>query len=448
MFQKILIANRGEIALRVIWACKEMGIRTVAVYSEADSMALHRRFADEDVCIGPAPSSGSYLNVPSIISAAEITGAEAIHPGYGFLSENPQFIEATNACNIVFIGPSIESIKCMGDKSEARKTMIAAGVPVLPGSDGPLRDAEHAISSANSVGYPIIIKASAGGGGRGMRIVWEESELIRNYELAKSEAAVSFANDEVYLEKFLTSPKHIEFQILGDQYGHVIHLGERECSIQRRHQKVIEEAPSFALSAELREKMGKAAVAAAKSTKYHGAGTVEFLMDDDHNFYFMEMNTRIQVEHGISELITGVDLVKWQIRIAAGVPLKMKQKDICFKGHAIECRINAEDPATFRPSPGTIQYFHLPGGPGIRVDSAAYAGYVVPPHYDSMVAKIMAFGNDRNEAIARMSRALDLTVIEGIQTNRKLHQQILKTESFQKGEYNTKFMEDFEYQDL
>jgi acetyl-CoA carboxylase biotin carboxylase subunit len=336
----------------------------------------------------------------------------------------------------------------MGDKSEARKTMIAAGVPVLPGSDGPLRDAEHAVSSARSVGYPIIIKASAGGGGRGMRIVWEESELLRNYELAKSEAAVSFANDEVYLEKFLTSPKHIEFQILGDQYGHVIHLGERECSIQRRHQKVIEEAPSFALSSELREKMGKAAVAAAKSTKYHGAGTVEFLMDDDQNFFFMEMNTRIQVEHGISELITGVDLVKWQIRIAAGVPLKMKQKDICFKGHAIECRINAEDPATFRPSPGTIQYFHLPGGPGIRVDSAAYAGYVVPPHYDSMVAKIMAFGNDRNEAIARMSRALDLTVIEGIQTNRKLHQQILNTESFQKGDYNTKFMEDFEYREL
>ena len=447
MFQKILIANRGEIALRVIWACKELGIKTVAVYSEADEMALHRRFADEDVCIGPAPSAASYLHVPSIISAAEITGAEAIHPGYGFLSENPQFIEATSACNIQFIGPSLESIKRMGDKAEARKTMIEAGVPVLPGSDGPLRDVEHAKIVASQIGFPVIIKASAGGGGRGMRIVWNSTELEKNYNLAKSEARISFSNDEVYLEKYLTNPRHIEFQILGDKYGNIIHLGERECSIQRRHQKVIEEAPSSALSPELRLRMGQAAVKASKATNYYGAGTVEFLLDEDMTFYFMEMNTRIQVEHGITELITGLDIVKWQIRIAAGADLKIPQSMVRFEGHAIECRINAEDPVSFRPSPGKIEYFHLPGGPGIRVDSAAYAGYVVPPYYDSMIAKIMSFGKDRDEAVARMNRALDLTVIEGIRTNRTLHQKILKDPGFLSGNYSTRFMETFQLGD-
>jgi len=445
MFQKILIANRGEIALRVIWACKELGIKTVAVYSEADSKALHRRFADEDVCIGPAPSASSYLHVPSIISAAEITGAEAIHPGYGFLSENPQFIEATESCNIAFIGPSIESIKRMGDKAEARKTMQSAKVPVLPGSDGPLRDLQQAKVVAEGLGFPVIIKASAGGGGRGMRIAWSKDDLESSYQLAKSEAKISFDNDEVYIEKYLTSPRHIEVQVLGDKYGHVIHLGERECSIQRRHQKVIEEAPSAVLTEDLRSKMGKAAIAAAKATNYCGAGTVEFLLDEDQKFYFMEMNTRVQVEHGITELISGVDIVKWQIKIAAGAPLKLKQKDIKLKGHAIECRINAEDPVNFRPSPGTIKYFHLPGGPGIRVDSAVYAGYFVPPHYDSMIAKIMSYGNDREEAIARMRRALDLTVVEGIKTNRTLHQKILQDPEFLRGIYSTKFMETFDF---
>ncbi len=443
MFKKILIANRGEIALRVIWACKDLGIETVAVFSEADRYSLHRRFADEDVCIGPAPSNQSYLNIPAIISAAEITGAEAIHPGYGFLSENAHFIEVAESCKLQFIGPSADSIRAMGDKAQARKTMIAAGVPVLPGSDGPIADTEEAIKVAREIGLPVIIKASAGGGGRGMRIVNHADQLERAIATAQSEAEIAFGNGEVYIEKYLTSPRHIEIQVLADHHGNTIHLGERECSIQRRHQKIIEEAPSPVLSSKLRKKMGEAAILAAKATDYRGAGTVEFLYDEDGSFYFMEMNTRIQVEHGISELVTGLDLVKWQIRIASGATLDLSQKDVKMVGHAIECRINAEHPETFRPSPGLIEHFHLPGGPGIRVDSAAYAGYRVPPNYDSMIAKLMAYGADRSEALARMRRALGLTVIEGIDTNLTLHQKILDDEDFINGNFSTQFMERF-----
>ncbi len=443
MFKKILIANRGEIALRIIWACKELGVETVAVYSEADEFALHRRFADEDVCIGPAPSSQSYLNIPAIISAAEITGAEAIHPGYGFLSENAHFIEVAESCKLKFIGPTPDSIRAMGDKAQARKTMIAAGVPVLPGSDGPISDIDEAVEVANRIGLPVIIKASAGGGGRGMRIVRDPSELEKSIATAKSEAEIAFGNGEVYIEKFLTNPRHIEIQILADHYGNTLHLGERECSIQRRHQKIIEEAPSPVLDPETRRKMGEAAILAAKATNYRGAGTIEFLFDEDGSFYFMEMNTRIQVEHGVTELVTGLDLVKWQIRIAAGATLNIKQKDVKINGHAIECRINAEHPRTFRPSPGLIEHFHLPGGPGVRVDSAAYAGYRVPPNYDSMIAKLMTHGGDRAEAMARMRRALALTVIEGIDTNIPLHLDLLDNESFIKGAFSTQFLDKF-----
>ncbi len=443
MFKKILIANRGEIALRVIWACKELGVKTVAVYSEADKFSLHRRFADEDICIGPAPSNQSYLQIPSIISAAEITGAEAIHPGYGFLSENAHFIEVAESCKLHFIGPTPYSIRQMGDKAQARRTMMDAGVPVLPGSDGPISDLEEAVKVAGEIGLPVIIKASAGGGGRGMRIVREESELENAIATAQSEAEAAFGNGEVYIEKYLTNPRHIEIQVLADHYGNVIHLGERECSIQRRHQKIIEEAPSPVLSEKSRKEMGDTAILAAKATNYRGAGTVEFLYDDDGSFYFMEMNTRIQVEHGISELVTGIDLVKWQIRIAAGATLNIKQSDVKMNGHAIECRLNAEHPETFRPSPGLIEHFHLPGGPGIRVDSAAYAGYRVPPHYDSMIAKLMAHGADRSEAMARMKRALGLTVIEGIDTNIALHQRILYDQDFIKGKFSTQYLDSF-----
>jgi len=443
MFKKILIANRGEIALRIIWACKELGISTVAVYSEADQFALHRRFADEDVCIGPAPSSQSYLNIPAIISAAEITGAEAIHPGYGFLSENAHFIEVAESCKLQFIGPSPASIRAMGDKAEAKKTMKKAGVPILPGSDGPVADIKEAIDIAKEIGLPVIVKASAGGGGRGMRIVTKTEDLERAIATAQSEAESAFGNGEVYVEKYLTAPRHIEIQVLADHYGNTIHLGERECSVQRRHQKIIEEAPSPVLDDKVRKKMGQAAILAAKATDYRGAGTVEFLYNEDGSFYFMEMNTRIQVEHGITELVTGLDLVKWQIKIAAGATLNIKQKDVILSGHAIECRINAEHPRTFRPSPGTIEHFHLPGGPGIRVDSAAYAGYRVPPHYDSMIAKLMTYGADRGEAMARMRRALGFTIIEGIETNITLHQEILQDANFIRGKYNTQFLENF-----
>jgi len=443
MFKKILIANRGEIALRVIWACRELGIETVAVYSEADELALHRRFADEDVCIGPAPSNLSYLNIPSLISAAEITGADAIHPGYGFLSENAQFIEVAESCGLKFIGPSAHSIRTMGDKAQARKTMQGSGVPVLPGSDGPIDDADQAVAIAKEIGLPVIIKASAGGGGRGMRIVRDEDSLVNAIDTARSEAEIAFGNGEVYIEKFLERPRHIEIQVLADHFGNTIHLGERECSIQRRHQKLIEEAPSPALDDETRRKMGEAAVLAAKATDYRGAGTVEFLFDEDGSFYFMEMNTRIQVEHGVTELVTGLDLVKWQIRIAAGATLSVEQKDVKLEGHAIECRINAEDPVNFRPSPGLIEHFHLPGGPGVRIDSAAYAGYRVPPNYDSMIGKLMAFGADRNEALARMRRALGFTVIEGISTNLSLHERILDDGDFIRGRFTTQYLDGF-----
>ncbi|MCB1042123.1 MAG: acetyl-CoA carboxylase biotin carboxylase subunit [Acidobacteria bacterium] len=443
MFEKVLIANRGEIALRVIWACRDLGIKTVAVYSEADRYALHRRFADEDVCIGPAPSSQSYLNIPAIISAAEITGAEAIHPGYGFLSENAHFIEVAESCNLCFVGPSAQTVRMMGDKAQARKVMMEAGVPVLPGSDGPVSDFETAVKVAKKIGMPVIVKASAGGGGRGMRIVRSEDELENAIATAQSEAEIAFGNGEVYIEKYLTNPRHIEVQILGDKFGHAIHLGERECSIQRRHQKIIEEAPSPALTSSQRKTMGDAAVLAAKATNYNNAGTIEFLLDDDGSFYFMEMNTRIQVEHGITELVTGVDLVKWQLMIASGCELTLKQKDIVLQGHAIECRINAEDPQSFRPSPGLIEHFHPPGGPGVRIDSAAYGGYRVPPTYDSMVGKVMVHGGDRQEAVARMRRALSMTVLEGISTSIPLHLKILDDPQFLKGEFSTRFMEDF-----
>lgn len=443
MFKKILIANRGEIALRVIWACRDLGIQTVAVYSTADELALHRRFADEDVCIGPPPSNQSYLKIPAIISAAEITGAEAIHPGYGFLSENAHFIEVAESCNIQFIGPSAHSIRTMGNKAMARDTMIAAGVPVLPGSDGPLEDFETAKEVAKKIGYPVIIKASAGGGGRGMRIVRDEDGLELALSTAATEAEIAFGNGDVYMEKYLTSPRHIEIQVLADHYGNVLHLGERECSIQRRHQKIIEEAPSPVLSDDIRQKMGEAAILAARATDYRGAGTVEFLYDEDGSFYFMEMNTRIQVEHGVTELVTGLDLVKWQIRIAAGEKLNLRQEDIQLEGHAIECRVNAEDPRNFRPSPGLIDYFHLPGGPGVRVDSAAYAGYRVPPNYDSMIAKVMTHGADRSEALARMKRALGMTVIEGISTNIPLHEDILEDGDFEAGRFSTQYLDHF-----
>lgn len=443
MFEKVLIANRGEIALRVIWACKDLGIKTVAVYSEADRYALHRRFADEDVCIGPPASSKSYLNVPSIISAAEITGAEAIHPGYGFLSENPHFVEVAESCNLKFIGPSVQAIRTMGDKATARRTMKSAGVPVLPGSEGAVEDIDQAIAVCREVGLPVIIKASAGGGGRGMRVVFDEASLETTIATAQSEAEIAFGNGEVYIEKYLVRPRHIEVQVLGDAFGHVVHLGERECSIQRRHQKIIEEAPSPALTQSLRERIGTAAVRAAQAVDYQGAGTVEFLLDEDGCFYFMEMNTRIQVEHGITELVTGVDLVKWQLLIAGHKPLDFKQEDIRMRGHAIECRINAEDPISFKPCPGLIEHFHLPGGPGVRVDSSAYAGCRVPPHYDSLIAKLMTHGNDRGEAIARMKRALDFTVVEGISTNIALHAAILVHTPFVQGELSTQFIDEF-----
>jgi len=443
MFDKILIANRGEIALRVIWACKDLGVKTVAVYSEADEYALHRRFADEDICIGPAPSAQSYLNVPAIISAAEVSGADAIHPGYGFLSENPHFIEVAESCNLEFIGPSVEAIRKMGDKAEARKTMQNSGVPVVPGSPGPISELEQAVEVAREIGLPVIVKASAGGGGRGMRIVTEESELKHAIAAAQSEAEIAFGNDEVYIEKYLLNPRHIEIQILGDQQGHLLYLGERECSIQRRHQKLIEEAPSPVIDEKTRKKMGEAAVRAAQAVDYVGAGTVEFLYTADGEFYFMEMNTRIQVEHGITEMITGLDLVKWQIRIASGEALNVNQGDIALSGHAIECRINAEDPVNFRPSPGLIEHFHMPGGPGIRVDTAAYAGFTVPPHYDSLVGKLMAHGRDREEARARMMRALEMTIVEGIATNIDLHSEILRDPRFIEAKLSTQYMDAF-----
>jgi len=444
MFKKILIANRGEIALRVIYACRELGIGTVAVYSEADENQLHVRFADDAVCIGPARSIDSYLNVPAIISAAEITGADAIHPGYGFLAESAYLAEVCEACHIRFIGPSPAAIRLMGDKSRARRVMKKAGVPVLPGSDGPVESEERAMKVARELGFPVIIKAAAGGGGRGMRIVREPGELASALRTAQREAQAAFGVADVYVEKYLEAPRHIEFQILGDHHGAVVHLGERECSIQRRHQKLIEEAPSSVLTEKVRRKLGGIVVDAAKAVQYTNAGTFEFLMDAKGQFYFIEANTRLQVEHGITEMVTGIDIVKEQIRIAAGERLSFKQGDITFDGHAIECRVNAEHPETFTPSPGTVRAFSVPGGPGIRVDTFAHAECTVPPYYDSLVAKIMAHGRDRQEAIARMRRTLDLTVIEGVHTTIPLHLKVLAEADFAAGRLSTSFMERYQ----
>jgi acetyl-CoA carboxylase biotin carboxylase subunit len=443
MFKKILIANRGEIALRIIHACRELGIKTVAVYSEADENSLHVRFADEDVCIGPAKSADSYLNVPAIISAAEITGADAIHPGYGFLSESAYLAEVCGACHIRFIGPDPSVIKLLGDKARARKAMKKAGLPMLPGSDGPVDGEENALKVAKGIGYPVIVKAVAGGGGRGMRVVRNPNELGTALRTAQREAEAAFGNGDVYIEKYLDNPRHIEFQIIGDHHGNVVHLGERECSIQRRHQKLLEESPSPVISEKVRRKMGSLVVDAAKAVQYTNAGTFEFLMDAEGKFYYMETNTRLQVEHPVTEMITGIDIVKEQIRIAAGMRLGFKQSDVTFTGHSIECRVNAEDPETFTPSPGLIRTFNLPGGPGVRVDSFAHAECTVSPYYDSMIAKIIVHGRDRREAIARMRRTLEMTVIEGIKTSVPLHLKIVNDPDFQAGRMSTGFMERF-----
>ncbi len=444
--RKILVANRGEIACRIIWTCKEMGIKTVAVHSEADRESLHVKFADEAVCIGPARSSQSYLNIPSIISAAEITDADAIHPGYGFLAESATFAKICEDCNIKFIGPRPDVIAMMGDKVEARRTMTAAGVPILPGSPDPIESAEEAKALALDIGFPVIIKAAAGGGGRGMRIVRSADELASNLELAQTEALAAFKNGAVYIERYIERPRHIEIQVLADEHNNVIHLGERECTIQRRHQKLLEEAPSPAISSRLREEMGAVAVKACREIGYSSAGTFEFLLDEDDQFYFMEMNTRIQVEHPVTEMVTLADIVRNQIVIATGKDVGYTQDEVQISGHSIECRINAEDPVKFTPSPGKITTFNFPGGPGVRVDTAAYPGWVVPPYYDSMIAKLIVHARTRELAIARMQRALEMMVIEGIKTTIPLHQRIMADENFRKGTFSTKFMEEFKYE--
>jgi acetyl-CoA carboxylase biotin carboxylase subunit len=441
MFRKILIANRGEIALRVLSACKELGIRTVAVYSEADRHALHVRFADEAICIGPPRSSESYLNIPQVISAAEIANVDAIHPGYGFLSENANFAEVCEASHIAFIGPSPTVIRMMGEKDRARAEMGAAGLPVIPGSDGVVPDEDTAKKVAAEIGLPVMIKASEGGGGRGMRMVRTKRELIPAFQTARAEAQQAFGSPNVYIEKLIERPRHIEFQVLGDKFGKVIHLGERECSLQRRHQKLLEESPSTGLDHATRERIGKQVVEALQKVGYSNAGTVEFLRDASGNLYFIEMNARIQVEHPVTEMVTSVDLVKSQIRLAAGEHLQDAVGDVEFRGHAIECRINAEDPETFVPSPGRITAFRVPGGPGIRVDTAVYADAVIPPYYDSLVAKLIAHGRDRAEAIARMHGALDGFVIEGIKTTIPLHKRILAEPDFVAGKFDTHFLE-------
>ena len=443
MFKKILIANRGEVALRIIYACRELGIKTVAVYSEADENQLHVKFADEDVCIGPPRSADSYLNVPAVISAAEITGADAIHPGYGFLSESAYLAEVCEACHIKFIGPDPQVIRLMGDKARARRVMKKAGVPILPGSDGPIDNEEKALKLAKEIGYPVIVKATAGGGGRGMRIVRAPAELSHAVKTAQREAEAAFGVGDVYIEKYVESPRHIEFQVLGDHYGSVVHLGERECSIQRRHQKLIEESPSPALSEKMRRKMGQIVIDAAKAVQYTNAGTFEFLMDPEGRFYFMEANTRLQVEHPVTEMVTGIDIVKAQIRIAAGERLGFKQADVVFTGHSIECRINAEDPETFVPSPGLIHVFSVPGGPGVRIETFAHSDCTISPYYDSMIAKLIVHGRDRAEAIARMKRTLEMTTIEGIKTTIPLHLRILADPEFVAGKLSTSFMERF-----
>ena len=442
-FKKILIANRGEIACRIIWTCKEMGIKTVAVHSDVDRDSLHVRFADEAACIGPAPSAQSYLNIPAIISAAEIFNVDAIHPGYGFLAESAQFAEICEACNIKFIGPSASVIRLMGDKIEARRAMKEAGLPVLPGSAEAISSEEEGLKLAREIGYPVIVKASAGGGGRGMRIVRTEQELGQALKTASTEAAAAFKDGSVYIERYIEQPRHIEIQVLGDEYGECIHLGERECSIQRRHQKLMEEAPSPVLTKELRERMGNAAVAACKKLGYSSSGTVEFLLDANGEFYFMEMNTRIQVEHPVTEMVTLADIVRNQIRIAEGEPLGYTQDDLLIVGHAIECRINAENPETFAPSPGVITAFNLPGGPGVRVDTFVYSGYRVSPFYDSLIAKVIVHARTRDLAIARMKRALEAMVIEGIKTTIPLHLKIMDDPRFRAGKISTDFMEYF-----
>jgi acetyl-CoA carboxylase biotin carboxylase subunit len=445
MFKKVLIANRGEIALRVIWACKELGLKTVAVYSEADRNSLHVKFADQAICIGPPRSKDSYLNIHAIISAAEITGADAIHPGYGFLAESSRFAEICEACRITFIGPSPQAIRLMGDKSRAKKAMIKAGVPVVPGSPGVIENEEQAIGVARDIGFPVIVKASAGGGGRGMRIVRDAKDLLSAFRAAQAEATAAFGVPDLYIEKYIEQPRHIEIQVMADQRGNVVSLHERECSVQRRHQKLIEEAPSPAalMNDKLRRRMGKTATDAAAAVNYSNAGTIEFLLDASGNYYFMEMNTRIQVEHGVTELVTGRDLVKEQILVAAEQPLSFRQADIALTGHSIECRINAEDPRTFAPSPGLIKHFWAPGGPGIRVDTFAHEACEVSPYYDSMVAKLMTFGKDRTEALARMRRALDTMVVEGIKTSIPLQRQIMDDPDFIAGKIDTGFMDRF-----
>ena len=444
MFKKILIANRGEIALRIIRTCKEMGIKTVAVYSAADRDSLHVRFADEAVCIGPAPSKDSYLSIPNLISAAEITNADAIHPGYGFLSENAKFSQICRDYGIKFIGATPEQINGMGDKASAKDTMKAAGVPTIPGSDGLLTDVKDGIKIANEIGYPVILKATAGGGGRGMRIVWKDEEFEPAWDSARQEAGAAFGNDGIYLEKFIEDPRHIEIQVVGDQFGKVCHLSERDCSIQRRHQKLVEESPSPFMTPELIKKMGDAAIKGAQAVNYEGAGTIEFLVDKHRNFYFMEMNTRIQVEHPVTEEVINYDLIKEQIKVAAGIPISGKNYEPTM--HAIECRINAEDPwNNFRPSPGKITNFHSPGGHGVRVDTHVYAGYTIPSNYDSMIAKLICVAQTREEALNTMERALSEFVIEGVKTTIPFHLKLMKDPNFRAGNFTTKFLESFDF---
>lgn len=443
MFKKILIANRGEIAVRIIRACREMGIQTVAVYSEGDKDSFHAQLADEAVCIGPNSPKDSYLNIQNIISATVLTGAEAIHPGFGFLSENPKFAAICEECNIKFIGPSKECIESMGDKAKAREIMKNSKVPVVPGFEGIIEGEDHLKNEGKLIGYPLMLKAVSGGGGKGIRIVRSEEEIVKAYNTAKSEASISFGDDRIYIEKYIEDPHHIEFQIIGDSFGNIIHLGERDCSIQRNNQKVLEEAPSTLLSENLREAMGEIAIKAARAVDYNSVGTIEFLVDDNKNFYFMEMNTRIQVEHPITEMISGIDILKEQINIAYGEKLSITQKEVELKGHAIECRINAENPSkNYMPCPGTITSLIIPGGNGIRIDSSVYEGYKIPPFYDSMIAKLIAYGKDRDEAIMKMKRALLEFVIEGVDNNIELHFNILNHEDFIKGNYNTSFLRD------
>lgn len=443
MFDKILIANRGEIAVRIIRACREMGIQTVAVYSEADREALHTQLADEAICIGPANAAESYLNMERIVSATIVTGAQAIHPGFGFLSENSRFVEMCEKCNITFIGPSAEVIQKMGNKSEARSTMMKANIPVVPGTKEPVFEAAKGLEIAKEIGFPVMIKASSGGGGKGMRLASTKEEFEKMFETAQMESVAAFGDNTMYIEKYIEQPRHIEFQIMADKYGNVVQLGERDCSLQRRHQKVLEESPSVALTKELRKKMGDTAVLAAKAANYEGAGTIEFLLDKNKDFYFMEMNTRIQVEHGVTELVTGTDLIKEQIRVAAGEKLSLKQEDIVLRGHAIECRINAEDPSrNFMPCPGKITQLHIPGGNGVRVDTAAYTGYEIPPYYDSMIAKIQVYDKDRMSAIMKMRSVLGELIVEGIVTNIDFEYDILMNEDFLAGNITTQFIEE------